>query len=411
MRSSTYLTDFFYVETTVVKLLRKNDSAFVPVAGLTVFAIASGYLMSLIPLSMAGFSIDMGYASWLASAYYVGLLIGSIMIEPVIAKIGHRFSFVSFLLLLAVTVVVLPFFPNKEIWLLVRCIAGIAVAGIFVVVESWLLIGDSPKERARRLGLYMTSLYGGTTLGQLGIGFIGTQGIIPFAAILALLLIATLPPLFVHHGQPPILNHQRLSLKKITRFSKPAIVGCMTSGIVMGTIYGLMPLSLNQSKFNTEQVGVLMAAIILGGMVIQPIISKLSIIISKILLLAMASLLGVFAIGMTYLSESYLIMIVALALLGMSSFALYPIAITLACDKLDSSYIVAATQVMLLSYSIGSAIGPLGAGSFMFQHSAIQHSGTMQNNGLMNFFFLVLLTTAVYMLLAGLCRKDRVLAN
>ncbi|CDL86547.1 putative transport protein [Xenorhabdus cabanillasii JM26] len=394
-----------------MKLLRKNDSAFVPVAGLTVFAIASGYLMSLIPLSMAGFSIDMGYASWLASAYYVGLLIGSIMIEPVIAKIGHRFSFVSFLLLLAVTVVVLPFFPNKEIWLLVRCIAGIAVAGIFVVVESWLLIGDSPKERARRLGLYMTSLYGGTTLGQLGIGFIGTQGIIPFAAILALLLIATLPPLFVHHGQPPILNHQRLSLKKITRFSKPAIVGCMTSGIVMGTIYGLMPLSLNQSKFNTEQVGVLMAAIILGGMVIQPIISKLSIIISKILLLAMASLLGVFAIGMTYLSESYLIMIVALALLGMSSFALYPIAITLACDKLDSSYIVAATQVMLLSYSIGSAIGPLGAGSFMFQHSAIQHSGTMQNNGLMNFFFLVLLTTAVYMLLAGLCRKDRVLAN
>ncbi|WP_323865116.1 MFS transporter [Xenorhabdus cabanillasii] len=394
-----------------MKLLRKNDSAFVPVAGLTVFAIASGYLMSLIPLSMAGFSIDTGYASWLASAYYVGLLIGSIMIEPVIAKIGHRFSFVSFLLLLAVTVVVLPFFPNKEIWLLVRCIAGIAVAGIFVVVESWLLIGDSPKERARRLGLYMTSLYGGTTLGQLGIGFIGTQGIIPFAAILALLLIATLPPLFVRHGQPPRLNHQRLSLKKITRFSKPAIVGCMTSGIVMGTIYGLMPLSLSQSKFNTEQVGVLMAAIILGGMIIQPIISKLSIIISKTLLLAMASLLGVFAIGMTYLSESYLIMIVALALLGMSSFALYPIAITLACDKLDSSYIVAATQVMLLSYSIGSAIGPLGAGSFMFQHSAIQHSGTMQNNGLMNFFFLVLLTTAVYMLLAGLCRKDRVLAN
>ncbi|WP_340621654.1 MFS transporter [Xenorhabdus siamensis] len=394
-----------------MKLLRKNDSAFVPVAGLTVFAIASGYLMSLIPLSMASFSIDTGYASWLASAYYIGLLIGSIMIEPVIAKIGHRFSFVSFLLLLAVTVVVLPFFPNKEIWLLVRCIAGIAVAGIFVVVESWLLIGDSPKARARRLGLYMTSLYGGTTFGQLGIGFIGTQGIIPFAAILALLLIATLPPLFVRHGQPPILNHQRLSLKKITRFSKPAIVGCMTSGIVMGTIYGLMPLSLSQSKFNTEQVGVLMAAIILGGMVIQPIISKLSIIISKTLLLAMASLLGVFAIGMTYLSESYLIMIVALALLGMSSFALYPIAITLACDKLDSSYIVAATQVMLLSYSIGSAIGPLGAGSFMFQHNAIQHSGTMQNNGLMNFFFLVLLTTAVYMLLAGLCRKDRVLAS
>ncbi|PHM69848.1 MFS transporter [Xenorhabdus kozodoii] len=389
-----------------MKLLRKNDSAFVPVAGLTVFAIASGYLMSLIPLSMASFSIDTVYASWLASAYYAGLLIGSMMIEPVIAKIGHRLSFVVFLLLLSATVMILPFFPDKEIWLLVRCIAGVAVAGVFVVVESWLLIGDNPKERAKRLSFYMTSLYGGTTLGQLLIGPIGTQGMIPFMVISALLFVAILPPLFVRHGQPPALHHQSLSLKKITEFSKPAIVGCMTSGIVMGTIYGLMPLSLSQSHFSADQVGVLMAAIILGGMAIQPIISKLSVIVSKTFLLAMASLLGVFAIGMAYLFEHYIVMIVALALLGMSSFALYPIAITLACDKLDASYIVAASQVMLLSYSIGSAIGPLVAGHFMRQHYF-----KAQHNGLMSFFFIALLATAIYMLLVSLSRKDRVLAS
>ncbi|CAM3795521.1 MFS transporter [Xenorhabdus thuongxuanensis] len=389
-----------------MKLLRKNDSAFVPVVGLTVFAIASGYLMSLIPLSMENFNIDTLYASWLASAYYAGLLIGSMMIEPVIARIGHRLSFIVFLLLLSSTVIVLPFFPNKEIWLLVRCIAGVAVAGVFVVVESWLLIGDNPKERAKRLSFYMTSLYGGTTVGQLLIGSIGTQGMIPFIVISALLFAAILPPLLVRHGQPPALYHQSISLRKITEFSKPAIVGCMTSGIVMGTIYGLMPLSLSQSHFNAEQVGVLMAAIILGGMVIQPIISKLSIIMSKTFLLAMVSLLGVFAVGMTYLFEHYIVMIVSLALLGMSSFALYPIAITLACDKLDASYIVAASQVMLLSYSIGSAVGPLVAGHFM-----LQHYFKVQYNGLMSFFFIVLLATAIYMLLASLCRKDRVLAS
>ncbi|WP_338804395.1 MFS transporter [Xenorhabdus griffiniae] len=389
-----------------MKLLRKSDSAFVPVAGLTVFAIASGYLMSLIPLSMASFSIDTVYASWLASAYYAGLLIGSMMIEPVIAKIGHRLSFIVFLLLLSTTVIVLPYFPNKEIWLVVRCIAGVAVAGIFVVVESWLLIGDNSKERARRLSFYMTSLYGGTTLGQLLIGPIGTQGMIPFMVISALLFVAILPPLFVRHGQPPALHHQSLSLRKMAEFSKPAIVGCMTSGIVMGTIYGLMPLSLSQSHFSADQVGVLMAAIILGGMVIQPIISKLSVIMSKTFLLAIVSLLGVFAVGMTYLFEHYIVMIVSLALLGMSSFALYPIAITLACDKLDASYIVAASQIMLLSYSVGSAVGPLVAGHFM-----LQHYFKVQHNGLMSFFFIVLLATAIYMLLASLYRKDRVLVS
>ena len=246
----------------------------------------------------------------------------------------------------------------------------------------------------------MTSLYGGTTIGQLAVGYFGVKGFIPFIVIMALLLIAILPPLLIKQGQPDSSGHQVLSLKQILRLSKPAVIGCITSGIIMGSIYGLMPLALKKSELTTNQIGVLMAAIILGGMVIQPIISKLSIRISKTLLLALMSLLGVFAIGLTYLSSSYVVLVTALALLGMSAFALYPIAITLACDKLDSSYIVAATQVMLFSYSIGSALGPISANSFM-----------AEQNGLMDFFFIVLLATALYMLFASLQRKPQILAS
>lgn len=195
--------------------MRTNDSAFVPVAGLTIFAIASGYLMSLIPLSMGNFAIDTSYAGWLASTYYIGLLIGSLLIEPVIAKIGHRLSFVSFLLMLSATVIALPIAPQLEFWLPIRLVAGIAVAGIFVVVESWLLIGDSPKERAKRLSFYMTALYGGTTVGQLVIGVIGTQGFIPFVVVLGLLLLAVMPPYFYAKGnlhvQRIIVYHSRRS--------------------------------------------------------------------------------------------------------------------------------------------------------------------------------------------------------
>ncbi|ELR67015.1 Permease of the major facilitator superfamily [Photobacterium marinum] len=356
--------------------------------------------MSLIPLSLSSFKIDTNYASWLASTYYLGLLVGSMMIEPVIAKIGHRFAFISFLVLLAITVAMQPIFPNKDAWLLMRLIAGMAVAGIFVVVESWLLIGDSAEERAKRLGLYMTSLYGGTTIGQFGVGVIGTQGFGPFIAVLVLLLTALLPPLMVRQGQPAACQHQSLSLKQISRLSKPAMIGCLISGVVMGSIYGLMPLSLRQNHLDAEQISVLMAAIIMGGMLIQPVIGKVSVKMSKTLLLGMMSLLGVFAIGLTYVSDHYLIMIIALAMLGMSAFALYPIAITLACDHLDSSFIVAATQVMLFSYSIGSALGPVGASQFM-----------KESNGLMNFFFIVLLATAIYMLFASIRRKTTVLAS
>ncbi|TBL67347.1 MFS transporter, partial [Klebsiella oxytoca] len=147
------------------------------------------------------------------------------------------------------------------------------------------------------------------TLGQLAIGAIGTQGAIPFIAVLALLLIAVLPPLFFKQGQPQCHEHKSLSLKQISRLNKASLVGCMVSGVVMGSIYGMMPLALNQGQFNTDQIGVLMAAIILGGLVVQLIISKLSVMMSKTLLLAMMCLVGVFAMGMTYLSNDYVVLI------------------------------------------------------------------------------------------------------
>jgi MFS family permease len=88
----------------------------------------------------------------------------------------------------------------------------------------------------------------------------------------------------------------------------------------------------------------------------------------------------------------------ALFLLGMSTFALYPIAITLACDNLASNKIVSATQMMLFCYSIGSVGGPLVANHFL-----------SDGRGLMIFLFSVLLSTAMYLLLVSF-RPQRAMA-
>ncbi|WP_052260674.1 MFS transporter [Photobacterium gaetbulicola] len=372
----------------------------VPILGLTIFAIASGYFMSVLPLTLASHAIPNSAAGWLASVYYFGLLAGAMLIEPVIKKIGHRLAFICFVSVLALSVGFMGLTSTLALWMASRFIAGFAVAGIFVVIESWLLIGDSKEERAKNLGLYMTSLYGGTTVGQFGIGLLGASGVMPFVATVALLLVAIVPALTVKQANPTQEQHVSLSLPQILALSKPALIGCLVSGIVMGSIYGLLPLALKATTNNLEQVGSLMAATVLGGMSIQPILSKLSCRMPKSLLLALMSLLGVFAMGLLHLDSSYGIQIVALALLGMSAFALYPIAITLACDGLASESIVSATQIMLFSYSVGSAFGPVAANYLM-------HTDT----GLTGFFFAVLLTTAIYMLMVSLRTKPTALAQ
>ena len=84
-------------------------------------------------------------------------------------------------------------------------------------------------------------------------------------------------------------------------------------------------------------------------------------------------------------------------LLGACSFALYPVAIALACDGLPVTKIVAATEFMLLSYSIGSVAGPLLAAN----------TG-ITSQGLPVYLAVCLIATSLYMLLSS---NRRVPAN
>lgn len=98
--------------------------------------------MSLIPLMLGEYNISADYASWLASVFYGGLLIGAMFIERIVRNVGHRKAFIGCLAAFSLTIVALPAFPNGLVWLVARFIAGVAVAGVFVIVESWLMSGD-----------------------------------------------------------------------------------------------------------------------------------------------------------------------------------------------------------------------------------------------------------------------------
>lgn len=371
----------------------------VPVIALALYAVASGYLMSLIPLMLPEYGLETSLASWLASVFYVGLLIGAVAVEPLVKKVGHCTAFVWCLVAFIVTIMMLPLLPSATMWIIARFVAGMAVAGVFVIVESWLLHGDE-SARAKRLGLYMASLYGGSALGQLGIGVIGISGGVPFITIVTLLILAVVVLLFGESDQPESENSTPLSFKQIGKLNHAAIIGCAVSGLTLGAIYGLMPVELQSRGISHSDIGSLMAVIILGGMAVQPLVPWLSKYLGRTLLMALFCLLGVAAITFTTMVSGLQALGSGLFLLGMATFALYPVAINLGCDKLDANYIVSATQVMLFSYSIGSVAGPVAADWFM--NSA---------QGLMSYLFATLLATCLYMLMASIKTKRQAMAG
>ncbi|MGR5236026.1 MFS transporter [Vibrio alfacsensis] len=385
------------MENTVVPTVSPRVT--VPVVALSLYAVASGYLMSLIPLMLGEYNISADYASWLASVFYGGLLFGAIFFERIVHSVGHRKAFIGCLAAFSATIVILPVIPNGMVWLLARFIAGIAVAGVFVIVESWLMSGDE-SSRAKRLSLYMLSLYGGSALGQFGISILGVSGGVPFIAITTLILIAMLVLMFIECEQPNSQESMALSFKQISKLNHAAIIGCVVSGLTLGAIYGLMPVELANRKISHQDIGTLMALVILGGMLVQPMVTALNKYMSRTVLMAFFCILGIFSIGLTFISSSAVVLAASLFLLGMATFALYPIAINLGCEGLDERFIVSAAQVMLFSYSIGSVAGPVVADKFMGQV-----------HGLLGYLFAALLATCIYMLLAATKSKHQMAAG
>ncbi len=355
--------------------------------------------MSSLPLMLSEYGLDKNLSSWLASAFYAGLLTGTLLIERAIARVGHRDAFVIALAIFIATILVLPLIPHQAVWLLARFVAGVAVAGIFVIVESWLMSGDE-SQRAKRLGVYMCSLYGGSAVGQLGIGYLGITGGVPFIAMFTLLFGAIIVLMYGQATAPQIHDAQSLSLKQISKLSHSALIGCIVSGLTLGSIYGLMPVELAQRNIAHQDIGGLMALVIMGGMAVQPMVTWLSHHIGQVLLMALFCLLGVASIGVLTINHDFYVLGMSLFVLGMATFALYPIAINLGCRNLDPSYLVSVTQVMLLCYSIGSVAGPLVADSFMDSQA-----------GLFTYLFASLLATTIYMLIASLKRSPLQIAG
>ncbi|WP_067520401.1 MFS transporter [Endozoicomonas ascidiicola] len=361
-----------------------------PLSGMFIFALASGYLTTLIPLRINANSGDDFLAGLMGTAYYLGLLAGSFRSESIVAAIGHIRSFALFMSVLCATVLSLALSEHTASWLVLRFLNGMAVAGIFVVVESWLLCESNANNRGRVLSFYMVSLYGANAIGQLFVGVLDSSSLTPFILIGILLSLSILPPAINRIPTPEIEQASTLGFRKLFQLTPSGVLGCFAGGLVLGGLYSLLPIYLvKQSGSDDYRVALFLAITMLGGMALQFPVGYLSDIIDRRKVLVAVMLLGCltcFCLIMT--PDNSWLNIPLLFLFGGATFTLYPLAISHGCDHMHPDDIVAGTQGLLLAYSLGACIGPVMASLSM----------DYIPDGLMAYFIVTLGMTGVFFL-------------
>ena len=89
------------------------------------------------------------------SGYYVGLLVGSLRVPTLVARVGHVRVFAALLSLGSTAILFQALFVEPVAWFLMRLMTGYCFAGAFIVAESWLNGSATNETRGSLLSLYM----------------------------------------------------------------------------------------------------------------------------------------------------------------------------------------------------------------------------------------------------------------
>lgn len=336
--------------------------------GLLLLTLAIAVLNTLVPLWLAHENLPTWQVGMVSSSFFTGNLLGTLVTGSLIKRFGFNRSYYLASLLFAVGCAGLGLMVGFWSWMVWRFIAGVGCAMIWVVVESALMCSGTSRNRGRLLAAYMMVYYIGTVLGQLMVSKLPTDlmSVLPWVA--GMVLAAILPLLFTRIVNQNSEHQEATHVWPMLRLrqARLGVNGCIISGIVLGSLYGLMPLYLNHQGVSDSGIGFWMAVMVSAGIVGQWPIGRLADRFGRLLVLRVQ----VFVVIMGCLAMlSNAAMAPALFILGAAGFTLYPVAMAWACEKVEHHQLVAMNQALLLSYTIGSLLGPTFTAMLMQNYS------------------------------------------
>ncbi|ENI8092766.1 MFS transporter [Enterobacter hormaechei] len=336
--------------------------------GLLLLTLAIAVLNTLVPLWLAHENLPTWQVGMVSSSFFTGNLLDTLLTGSLIKRFGFNRSYYLASLIFAVGCAGLGLMVGFWSWMVWRFIAGVGCAMIWVVVESALMCSGTSRNRGRLLAAYMMVYYVGTVLGQLMVSKLPTDLMSVLPWVTGMVLAAILPLLFTRIVNQNSEHQEATHVWPMLRLrqARLGVNGCIISGIVLGSLYGLMPLYLNHQGVSDSGIGFWMAVMVSAGIVGQWPIGRLADRFGRLLVLRVQ----VFVVIMGCLAMlSNAAMAPALFILGAAGFTLYPVAMAWACEKVEHHQLVAMNQALLLSYTIGSLLGPTFTAMLMQNYS------------------------------------------
>ncbi|WP_066355584.1 MFS transporter [Aliarcobacter skirrowii] len=328
---------------------------------ITFLAIGYGIMITYIGvyLKQAGassFSIGL-----INSAFFLGAIASSIFSQKIISTIGHIRSFASFAALMVIAFLLHSVYLNEFFWGFLRLISGFSFYALLIIVESWLNEKSSNSQRGQILAIYTIIFYLSTALGQLFLTIPKDSEFFVFTVGSVLVLFSLITIAMTKIKEPILKPFEQYSFPKLYSIVPLALTGSFIGGFFVGSFFTMLPLTILHKFDSTTILSIFMSLTLIGGLVSQWPIGKLSDKYGRRKLIAFCGFFTAFVsllfIIVPELNSYYYILAL---LLGVTIFAIYPLSLARANDVLDENKdMVEISRALLFAYGTGSFIAPI----------------------------------------------------
>ena len=346
-----------------VTIMLQNFRSIAPLLlGIALLMLGNGSLHTVLALRLTTAGEPVWLTGFIMSQYYTGFVLGTVFGHKLIFSVGHIRAFAAFGTVMSAATLVHSFIIDPWVWALLRFLVGGCAVGMFICVESWLNTETENRNRGQIFSLYTLTVYLFSGVGQFLIQIPDGTGFALFVLISILMSLSIIPVVLTRVTPPTLQNIERFDFVRLWQTSPTGMAVSFISGLILGAFYALGPVFGLFSGLDLPNISLFMGVVMIGGLVIQWPIGKISdgrdrrkvLLYTTFVLTCISLLLGISMI------TGWLMIGLAVIFAGLSS-ALYPLAAAYTHDYLEAADVVPASGGLVMSFGIGAILGPLMA--------------------------------------------------
>ena len=335
--------------------------------GLALLLVTAGVYSTLVGIRAELKQLPTLVSGGITTAYYAGFLLGSWYTLRALKQVGHIRVYAALASLLSASVLITGVYDSPIVWILMRSSTGFCFAGLYVVAESWLNGLATNTFRGRLLAVYNVVTIGAYGAGQLLVFNFDARTLTGFAFAAVVSSLAVIPVVMSEQAATPnVDNHTHITMRELARIVPTGAGTILLVGLAHGGMLGMAVIFATREGLSVGRVGILIAAINLGGMALTWPISSASDDLDR-RIIGVLSTLAVIVLGLVMLTQtpSSWLTTALLFAIGGFSFPLYAVGGAYTNDWVSQEQMGAAASQLVTLYGLGAMIGPLVAAPFL----------------------------------------------